>query len=388
MRGVALNFIFLHRSFALFLMGGAKSRVFMAALLCLLALPARADIPLGLAGPLTGPEASFGEQFRRGARMAIADINAAGGVLGQNLTMVEGDDQCDPKQAVAVANQLVAKHVAVVIGHFCSGSSIPASDVYAEENIVEISPASTNPLFTESGKKNVFRVCGRDDQQGQMAGQFVASHFSRARIAILDDKQAYGEGLASEMRKSLHAAGMSETINDKINPGERDYFAILTKLKRDDIGLLYYGGVQTEAGLLVRQMRELGMKTVLMSGDGIVTRDFWAITGAGGNGTLMTFPPDPAKDPRNKDLVARFMADGGTPEGYTLYTYAAIQAWAEAARQAGTTDAGMVEAALHKGNFDTVLGTIAFDAKGDVRAPGYVIYEWRDGNYDYLKPKG
>ncbi len=355
-------------------------------LLAGMAGPALADIPLGLAGPMTGADASFGEQMRRGARMAVADINAAGGVLGQKIDLKEADDQCDPKQAVAVANQLAAQGVRGVIGHFCSGSSIPASDVYGEENILMITPGSTNPLLTESGKKNVFRVCGRDDQQGQVAGQYVASHFAGRNVAILDDKQAYSVGLTTEMRKSMNAAGLREIVDDKINPGERDYFAVLTKLKRNHVDLLYYGGYQTEAGLLVRQMRELGMNTVLMGGDGLVTRDFWTITGAGGNGTLMTFAPDPAKVPANAALVARFMAQGSAPEGYTLYTYGAIQAWAEAVRHAGTTDAARVEAALHHDHFDTVLGRISFDGKGDVKAAGYIIYEWRDGQYEAISP--
>jgi branched-chain amino acid transport system substrate-binding protein len=363
-------------------------RAAFAAVLILASMPAFADIPIGLAGPMTGSEASFGQQFRRGALMAIADINASGGLMGQKLQLVEGDDQCDPKQAVQVANQMAGNHVAVVIGHFCSGASIPASDVYAEENIVQITPASTNPLLTESGKKNVFRVCGRDDQQGKLAGAFVAEHFAGRHVAIIDDKQAYSVGIASEMRKSLHDSGMQEVVDDKINPGERDYFAILTKLKRDGVDLLYYGGYYTEAGLLVRQMRELGMSTVLMGGDGIVSQDFWTITGAGGNGTLATFPPNPARDPRNSDLVARFTADGGAPEAYTLYTYAAIQAWAEAVRRANSLDAAKVEQALHDGSFDTVLGPIAFDAKGDVKAPGYIVYEWHDGAYDYYNSKG
>ena len=361
-------------------------------LMLLLTLPARADVLLGLAGPLTGSNASFGEQFQRGAEMAVADLNASGGVLGQKVILEQADDQCDPKQAVAVANRLAEKGVKAVIGHFCSGSSIPASDVYAEEHIVEISPASTNPKLTEAGKANVFRVCGRDDQQGDLAGKFVAAHYPHGRIAIMDDKQAYSAGLAREMRRSLNAAGVQEVADDRINPGERDYFAVLTKLKRDGIDLLYYGGYQTEAGLLVRQMRELGMHAVLMGGDGIVTRDFWTITGSSGNGTLMTFPPDPARDPANAALVARFAAqDGATkgsaPEGYTLYTYGAVQAWAQAVKAAGSFNSAKVEAALHAGRFQTVLGQIAFDQKGDVLAPGYVIYEWKDGGYDYLRAK-
>ena len=357
---------------------------------CLIGLmvsTAHADTLVGLAGPFTGSDASFGEQFRRGADMAIGDINASGGLLGQQLAKVEGDDQCDPKQAVAVANNLAEKGVKVVIGHFCSGSSIPASDVYAEENVIEITPASTNPQLTESGKQNVFRLCGRDDQQGKVAGEYVAAHYRDKKIAIVDDKQAYSEGLASEMRKTLNAAGVHQVLDDKINPGEKDYSALVTKLKQAGIDLLYFGGYQTEAGLLIRQMREQGMKTVLMGGDSLVTRDFWTITGDAGNGTLMTFAPDPSKNPANKDLVARFTKQGSAPEGYTLYTYGAIQAWADAVKAAGSTDTAKVEAALHGGKLDTVLGPVAFDAKGDVQGSGYVVYQWQGGKYDTVDGK-
>ncbi len=361
---------------------------FIAWTVCFLcAFSARADILVGLAGPFTGPDASFGQQFRLGAEMAVNDLNSHGGVLGQQLKLIEGDDQCDPKQAVAVANQLAGDKVAVVIGHFCSGSSIPASSVYAEENIVMISPGSTNPQLTEAGRPNVFRTCGRDDQQGEIAGAFIATHYPHARIAIIDDRQAYSEGLANEVRKQLHASGVTETLDDKLTPGEKDYAALVTKLKRAHIDFLYYGGYQAEAGLLVRQLHQQGMDhTPLMSGDAIVTRDFWSITGASGNGTLMTFPPDPALNAANTALVGRFQQQtGAPPEGYTLYTYGTVQAWAAAVQQAGTTETKAVETELHKANLPTVLGDLSFDAKGDVRAPGYVIYEWRDGIYKYLE---
>jgi branched-chain amino acid transport system substrate-binding protein len=350
----------------------------------LITLPAHADTKLGLAGPFTGPEAAFGEQMRRGTDMAAHDINAAGGVLGQQVTIVEGDDQCDPKQAVQVANNLVGKGVKAVIGHFCSGASIPASDVYADENIVMITPSATNPALTEAGKKDVFRICGRDDQQGSTAGKFLLGHFKSKKIAVVDDKQAYGQGIADVVRKTLADGGVHVAIDDKINPGEKDYSSLVTKLKQAGIDILYYGGLQNEAGLLVRQMRAQGMKTILMAGDGLATHDFWSITGAAGNGTLFTFPPDPSKDSANTALVARFMKQGSEPEGYTLYSYAALQAWADAVKAAGTTDSTKVEAALHNGKLPTVLGAVSFDAKGDVEAPGYIIYQWQDGAYNAL----
>ena len=348
------------------------------------AFAASAEIVIGAAGPMTGQYAAFGEQMRRGAEMAVADINAAGGVLGQTLQLEIGDDACDPKQAVAVANQFAGKGVVFVAGHFCSGSSIPASDVYEEENIVQISPASTNPKLTEAGKFNVFRTCGRDDQQGYVAGNFMAEHFGEMNIAIIHDKTAYGKGLADETRGVLNEKGKSEALYEAYTAGEKDYSALVSKLKQNAIDILYVGGYHTEAGLIVRQMREQGMETRLVSGDALVTDEYWSITGEAGKGTLMTFSPDPRKNPTATDVVARFRQGGYEPEGYTLYTYGAIQAWAMAAEAAGTTDTAKVVDALKSGQFDTVLGNIGFDEKGDVSAPGYVFYEWKDGGYDYF----
>lgn len=345
----------------------------------------QADIRIATAGPMTGQYASFGEQMRRGAEMAIRDINAAGGVMGKKLVLEIGDDACDPKQAVAVANAMAAKGVVFMAGHFCSGSSIPASEVYAEEGILQISPASTNPKLTERNLPNVFRVCGRDDQQGMVAGQFLNKMFGAKNIAIIHDKTAYGKGLADETRKTLNGMGKKERLYEAYTAGEKDYSALVSKLKQSAIDVLYVGGYHTEAGLIVRQMRQQGMKTVLVSGDALVTDEYWSITGNAGEGTLMTFSPDPAKDPKNAKLVQAFKSTGYNPEGYTLYTYGAIQAWAQAVTKAGSTATPKVISALRGGQFDTVLGRIGFDKKGDVSAPGYVFYEWKNGKYDYLK---
>jgi branched-chain amino acid transport system substrate-binding protein len=345
---------------------------------------ARADIAIATAGPMTGQYASFGQQMRAGADMAVKDLNAAGGVLGQQLALEIGDDACDPKQAVAVANQMVNKGVVFMAGHFCSGSSIPASAVYDEEGIVQISPASTNPKLTDEGGPGVFRVCGRDDQQGIVAGNYIAEHFPKADIAVLHDKTAYGKGLADETRKQLHKRGLKETMYEAYTAGEKDYSALVSKMKANNIDVIYIGGYHTEAGLILRQARERGLKAQLISGDALVTQEYWQITGDIGEGTLMTFSPDPRKNPKAAPVVKRFRDAGVEPEGYVLYTYAAIQAWAQAAKQAGTTDFEEVVEALHKGQFDTVLGTIGFDHKGDVTAPGYVFYRWSNGSYDYV----
>lgn len=365
-----------------------QSRAILVAAAALIGVglaPAKADTPIAVVGPMTGNEATFGEQMKNGAEMAVADINAAGGVLGQKLVLETGDDACDPKQAVAVANQVAGKGVKLVAGHYCSSSSIPASDVYADNNIVQISPASTNPKLTDAGKTNVFRVCGRDDQQGIVAGNFLADNFANKKIAIVDDKTTYGKGLADETRKQLNARGVKQTLDETITKGEKDYSALVSKLKQAGIEVLYFGGYHTEAGLITRQMREQGMKTQLMSGDAMVSTEYWAITGPQGEGTLFTFGLDATKDPANAKIIDEFVKKNIMPVGYTLYTYAAVQAWAQAAEKAKSADPAKVIPELKGNTFKTVLGPITFDAKGDVKEPTYVVYVWSDGKFDYLK---
>ena len=359
-------------------------KVFVAVTAMLLGMgSAMAEILIATAGPMTGQYASFGEQMKRGAEMAVADINAKGGMLGQKLKLTVGDDACDPKQAVAVANKFVSEGVKFVAGHFCSGSSIPASQVYTEEDILQISPASTNPKLTDEGGPNVFRVCGRDDQQGMVAGTFLADTYKGKNIAILHDKTAYGKGLADETKKQLNKMGVKEAMYEAYTAGEKDYSALVSKMKNAKVDVFYVGGYHTEAGLMVRQAREQGYDVQLVSGDALVTDEFWKITGDAGAGTLMTFSPDPRKNQTAAPVVKKFRDGGYEPEGYTLYTYGAIQAWAQAVKNAGTTDTGKMIGALRSGQFDTVLGKIGFDKTGDVTAPGYVWYEWKNGTYDY-----
>ncbi len=344
-----------------------------------------ADITIATIGPMTGQYASFGAQMKAGAEQAVADINAAGGVNGNKLKLIIEDDACDPKQAVAAAGKLAASKVALVAGHFCSGSSIPASKVYAEEGIVQISPASTNPKLTdERAGPNVFRVCGRDDQQGQVAGAFLAKKYAGKKVAVLHDKTAYGKGLADETKKYMNEAGLKEAMYEAYTAGEKDYTALVSKMKQAGIDVVYVGGYHTEAGLIVRQMRDQGMKTQLVSGDALVTQEYWQVTGDAGEGTLMTFSPDPRKSPAAKDIVAKFRSKKIEPEGYVLYTYAAIQAWAQAAGAAKSTDAEKVINKLNTMEFSTVLGKFKFDKKGDPNLPPYKFYEWKAGKYEQI----
>ena len=347
---------------------------------------AAGPIVIAVVGPMTGQYASFGQQMAAGARQAVADINAAGGVLGRQVTLEIGDDACDPKQAVAVANQMVQKGAVMIDGHWCSGSSIPASKVYEEEGILMISPGSTSPKLTEEGGDNVFRVCGRDDQQGVVAARFLVEQHPGKKIAIVHDKTAYGQGLADETRKNLEQLGVQAALYEAVTAGEKDYTALVSKLKQNAIDVLYLGGYHTEAGLILRQMREQGMTTVLMAGDALVTEEYWSITGEAGAGTLMTFSPDPRKNPDAAALVEVFRQKQVEPEGYVLYSYGAIQVWAQAVKDAGGLALEPVLEVMHARKFDTVLGSIGFDDKGDVTAPGYVVYVWRDGTYEYHLP--
>lgn len=344
------------------------------------------EIVIATAGPMTGQYASFGEQMRRGAQMAVADLNAKGGINGRKIRLEVGDDACDPKQAVAVANQLASKKVVFVAGHFCSGSSIPASEVYAEEGILQISPASTNPTLTERGAKfkNVFRVCGRDDQQGVVAGDYIVDNFKGKPVAVIHDKSQYGKGLADFAKKRLNDRGVTEAMYEAVTQGDKDFTALISKMKQARIDVIYYGGYHTEAGLMIRQAREQGLNATLISGDALVTQEYWSITGKAGEGTIMTFDADPRKNPIAKPVVDKFKAQGYDPEGYTLYTYAAIQAFAQAATRAKSTKLNDVLKVMGGATFDTVLGLISFNAKGDVTTPAYRVYAWKDGKYDYV----
>jgi branched-chain amino acid transport system substrate-binding protein len=343
------------------------------------------DIVIAVAGPMTGSEAAFGAQLRNGAMQAVEDINKAGGILGRKVRLEIGDDACDPKQARAVAEKLSGMKPALIVGHFCSSSSIPASEVYLETNVVQITPASTNPQFTERKMWNVFRTCGRDDQQGTVAGRYLAKTYKGKNIAILHDRTTYGKGLADETKKALNRAGVKEKLYEAYTKGDKDFTALVTRMRAANIDVVYVGGYHNEAGLIVRQMRDQKMKTQLIAGDALVTDQFWGITGPAGEGTLMTFNPDARKMKSAASVVAAFKAKNIDPEGYTLYTYAAFQIWAQAVAKAKTLDSKKVAAVMKGGKWNTVLGTLSFDNKGDVRGLDYVFFVWKkDGTYSEM----
>lgn len=353
-----------------------------AAMMALTIGVAHAQVKIGMAGPLTGSNAAFGVQQKTGFDLAVSDINKAGGVLGKKLVPVIVDDACDPKQAVSAANTLVSDGVVMVDGHFCSASSIPASHVYSNAGIIQISPSSTNPAYTESGSPYIFRDCGRDDQQGKVAAEYIAKHFPDAKIAVLDDNSTYGKGIADQVRSNLQKLGVKVAYNASYTAGDQDYSALISRMKQQGITLVYMGGYYADMGLIMRQGVAQGFQPQYVSEDAAVTSALWQISGPAAEGMLMTFPPPAEKDPAAAKVVAELTALKEDPSGYVLYSYATVQVWAEAAEKAGTTDPTKVAAELKAGGpWPSVLGPLTFDAKGDVLNAAYAIYKWHDGNY-------
>lgn len=347
----------------------------------------RAEIVIGVGTATSGAVAALGQQAVIGAEQAAADINAKGGVLGQKLAIKVGDEQCDPKQAVSVANQFATAKVAAVVGHLCSGAAIPAADVYHEEGIVAVTPTATNPKLTEKGYKNIFRVCGRDDQQGAVAGKYILQHFKGKPVAIIDDKQAYGQGLTEQVTKTLEQGGEKPAYRGSINAGEKDYTALISRLKDAKASVVYYGGYHPELGLIVRQAREQGLNAQFIAADGLNNAEFWSITGPSGQGTLYTDSPSAANNPAAQHVVDEFKKGGKDAGNFAYYSYAAVQVIAEGLKKAGTVNSKKLQEALHQGSFDTIVGQISFDPKGDVKNPSYVMYEWKDGKNIQLAQK-
>jgi len=315
--------------------------------------------------------------------MAVEEINAAGGVNGQKLELLIGDDACDPKQATAVANKMVSDKVAFVAGHFCSGSSIPASDIYKEGKVLQITPASTNPKLTDDalakGNTTVFRTCGRDDVQGSTVGTYILKWHRNARVAILQDKSPYGKGVADETKKALNKGGLREVMYEAYNDTDKDFTALINKMKQAKIDIIVLGGYHTAAALIIKQAREQGLGSQMVGFDSLETAEFAQLGGAATNGVLMSFPPKAEDDPKNAGLVKKFRDQKYNPEGYTLFSYAAVKAWADAANKAKSIDAAAVAAALRAQSWNSAVGPLAYDAKGDIKNPVYDIYVWKDG---------
>ncbi|MCC8954638.1 branched-chain amino acid ABC transporter substrate-binding protein [Bradyrhizobium sp. Pear77] len=356
-----------------------------ALLFCALASTARAsDVNIALAGPLSGSSAPFVAQMRDGAATAVETLNASGLLPDTKLILTVVDDAYDPKHAVAVANKLTTERVRLVVGNFCSSSSIPASDVYDEAGIIQISPGSTTPQLTERGLETVFRICGRDDQQGLVAAEYIHGNHHNEAIAVLDDKSTAGKGIADVVAGQLQRSG-ENVIRQSYVAGEKDYAALVSRMKKEAVRVAYIGGYHTEIGLIVRQTQVAGAGLIIMANDPLMTSEFWAITSSAGNGTLFAFMPDPAKNANTAGIAGRLNAANVSAEGYMLYAYAAVQAWAEAVKRAGSFDAPRVADALRSRPIDAVIGPVLFDSKGDNAAPGFLVYRWRDRHVEAVE---
>ncbi len=350
------------------------------------------EILIGVAGPMTGDQSKLGGDLERGTRLAIDDWNAKGGIAGKQIRLEVGDDQHDPKQAVSVANKLINLGIVGMVGHFNSSASIPASSVYHDAYIPMITPASTNPKLTEQGFSNVFRVVGRDDQQGRVAAKFVAESLKAKRVSILHDKTTYGQGLAEEFRKSLivyKEDGLEVVSFDGVIQGERDFRGILTTLKERQPDLFFFGGIFPEGGQLVKQAKEVGLTAPMMSGDGVIDPKFIEIAGEAAEGTYLTFTPDPDKMPQAAGFLKKYRSKYGNELApYAIYSYDATNILLKAIADSGSTDGKKVAAAIRSMKYDGALGHVEFDEKGDITKAPYIVWITRDGKFEeYWKPE-
>lgn len=340
-------------------------------------------IKIGIAGPKTGPVTQYGDMQFMGAKQAIADINAKGGVDGKMLEAKEYDDACDPKQAVAVANKVVNDGVKFVVGHLCSSSTQPASDIYEDEGVIMITPAATSPEITSRGYKLVFRTIGLDSAQGPAAGNYIADHVKPKVVAVIHDKQQYGEGIATAVKQTLEKKGVKVALFEGINAGDKDFGSLIQKLKQANVDFVYYGGYHPELGLILRQAKEKGLNAKFMGPEGVGNDSISQIAQGASEGLLVTLPKSFDTDPANKAIVEEFAKNKQDPTGpFVFPAYSAVEVIAGGIAAAKSEDTAKVAAAIHAGTFKTPTGDLSFDAKGDLKDFKFVVYEWHFG-----KPK-
>ncbi|MCB1446090.1 MAG: branched-chain amino acid ABC transporter substrate-binding protein [Rhizobiaceae bacterium] len=342
---------------------------------------ARADIVIGLLAPLTGPVAAYGEQVKNGAQVAVDEINKNGGILGEKVVLKLADDAGEPKQGVSAANQLVGEGIRFVVGPVTSGVAVPASDVFAENGVLMVTPTATAPALTSRGLTNILRTCGRDDQQAEVSAAYVLEKFKDKRVAIINDKGQYGKGLADAFKETLNAGGMTEVLDEALTPGDKDFSALTTRIKADNVDVVYFGGYHPEAGLLARQLADISVKAQIIGGDGLSNTEYPQIGGDAANGTLFTNASDALKSPDSKAAVDALAARDIPPEAFTLNAYAAVQvikAGIEKAKSA--EDSQAVADALKTGEpIPTVIGQITYGASGDMTSQSFSLYKWDAG---------
>jgi branched-chain amino acid transport system substrate-binding protein len=351
----------------------------LAAAFATLGGAAQADtVKIAIAGPMIGSVAQYGDMVKAGVLTAIEQINAANGAGGNKLEAVFMDDACEPKQAVAVANKIVSDKIHYVIGHVCSGSTIPASEIYENEGIVMVTPSATSPALTEGkNRKFIFRTIGRDDQQGPAAAHYIINNVKPKKVAVLHDKQSYGQGIATTVKNELEKAKIPVALFEGINAGDSDYSAVITKLKSQGVDFVYFGGYHPEMGLLMRQAHEQGVKARFMGPEGVGNSAITSIAGDASEGMLVTLPADFAAEPANAKIVKAFADAKRDVNGpFQMGAYAGIQIIADAMAGAKSTDAAKVAAYMHKTTFQTPIGAVSYDAQGDLKSYKFVVFEW------------
>lgn len=344
------------------------------------------EVRIGLANTFSGPYAASGERTRTAVQLAIQTLNQAGGVLGQEVKLVAVDDACGTDEAAAAALELIKAGVDFVVGHRCSHSSLTAAPIYEAVGIPMMTTDSTHPMLTEEGRHNVFRLIGRDDAQGRIAGDWLAAQHPRRPIGIVHDGSTYGKGLALRTRARLRELGLPEALLATYAPNASDYRDLIERIQKSGVGLLYVGGYGPDAGRIARDAREGGRDLQIVGGDGLGMQEFWATAGPAGEGAVFTARYDASAEPAAAPVLAAFRAIGlgSLPTG--LDAYAAVQVWAEAATRAGSADPVKVTEAIHRGRFATALGRVTFDQKGDVDGADWQWQVWHDGDYAPLQP--
>jgi branched-chain amino acid transport system substrate-binding protein len=339
-------------------------------------------IKIGLAAVQSGGDAQIGLTMVQGSQIAIDEWNAKGGVLGKKIETISLDDEANPQKATTVAHNLVDDGVVAVLGHLNSSCTIPASKVYNDAKVIQISPGSTNPLYTEQGFPYAFRVCGRDDQQGPVAAKYLHDQLKLTKIAILHNKTAYGEGLATEVKKAFEAMGGTVTMFQGIGTDETDFSANISVIKGSGAEGFFWGGMYSQGGPLCLGLRQAGLDIPFVSGDGCFDPSFINTVGANADKVFLSFGKDYHKLPSAQPFLQKYKAVYGHDEGaYSVYGYDAANVLLTAIDKAQSTDPDKVAAVLKSQTFDTILGQIDFDQKGDIKESGFVIWTIKDGQF-------
>ena len=352
--------------------------------------PQEVVVKIGLAAPITGPQAHIGVDIRNGTQLAVDDINAAGlSIDGKKikLELVAEDDEANPTKATTVAQKMVDAKVVAVVGHFNSGASIPASKIYADAGIPQISPSSTNPKYTQQGFKTTFRVVANDDQQGPVGAKFALEKLKPKIVAVIDDSTAYGQGLADTFEATVKAGGAKIAAREHTTDKDTDFKAILTKIKGRKPDLVFFGGIDPQAGPMVKQMTELGIKAKFMGGDGIQTPNFIKLAGNAGEGTMASMPGLPKDQmPGGAKFLEKFKAKfNAEVELFAPMGYDAVFVFVEAMKRAKSTDPAKFLPEIGKTDYKGVIGPIAFDDKGDLKNAPITIYVVKDGKWNTLE---